>query len=211
MRIKRGASFVLQGPPGTGKSQTITNIIAELLAQGKSVLFVSEKLAALQVVYNRLSAAGINDFCLTLHNPNAKRREIMDQLQNSINLASEKATINQKAIYQLNQLVTERQKLNNYVRELHTIVPPLNENIYRVNGYISSLEAYPDIDYVYKSAVDVSLSIAEMIPIYSVRSSVFCAHPQTSAESVMHTNIIVVSFFIMYVTPFCFFTIAGLH
>ena len=64
---KRGASFVLQGPPGTGKSQTITNIIAELLAQGKSVLFVSEKLAALQVVYNRLSAAGIGDFCLRQH------------------------------------------------------------------------------------------------------------------------------------------------
>jgi len=153
---KLGASFVLQGPPGTGKSQTITNIIAELLAQGKSVLFVSEKLAALQVVYNRLSAAGINDFCLTLHNPNAKRREIMDQLQNSINLASEKVTVNQKAVYQLNQLVAERQKLNSYVKELHTLVPPLNENIYRVNGYISSLEAYPDIDYVYKNAVNVS-------------------------------------------------------
>lgn len=169
---KRGASFVLQGPPGTGKSQTITNIIAELLAQGKSVLFVSEKLAALQVVYNRLSAAGVNDFCLTLHNPNAKRREIMDQLQNSINLASEKVTLNRKAVHQLNQLVTERQKLNSYVKELHTIVPPLNENIYRVNGYISSLEAYPDIDYVYKNAVKVSAeelhSLISMLTDYSL-------------------------------------------
>ena len=108
---KRGVSFVLQGPPGTGKSQTITNIIAELLAQGKSVLFVSEKLAALQVVYNRLSAAGINDFCLTLHNPNAKRREIMDQLQNSINLAYDKVTINQKAVYKLNQSVADPHKV----------------------------------------------------------------------------------------------------
>lgn len=169
---KRGASFVLQGPPGTGKSQTITNIIAELLAQGKSVLFVSEKLAALQVVYNRLSATGIGDFCLTLHNPNAKRREIMDQLQNSINLASEKATLNQKAVYQLNQLVTERQKLNSYVKQLHTNVPPLNESIYRVNGYMASLEAYPDIDFVYKDAIKVSLeefnSIISLLSDYTL-------------------------------------------
>ena len=51
---KKGHSFVLQGPPGTGKSQTITNIIAECLAEGKKVLFVSEKMAALDVVHNRL-------------------------------------------------------------------------------------------------------------------------------------------------------------
>lgn len=61
---KKGISFVLQGPPGTGKSQTITNIIAECLADGKKVLFVSEKMAALEVVHRRLSSAGLNDFCL---------------------------------------------------------------------------------------------------------------------------------------------------
>jgi DNA replication protein DnaC len=55
---KKGISFVLQGPPGTGKSQTITNIIAECLADGKKVLFVSEKMAALEVVHRRLSGAG---------------------------------------------------------------------------------------------------------------------------------------------------------
>lgn len=52
---KAGTSFVMQGPPGTGKSQTITNIIAEAMADGKKVLFVSEKAAALQVVYKRLT------------------------------------------------------------------------------------------------------------------------------------------------------------
>lgn len=61
---KKGASFVLQGPPGTGKSQTITNIIAEAIADGKKVLFVSEKMAALQVVYNRLASVGLADFAL---------------------------------------------------------------------------------------------------------------------------------------------------
>ena len=61
---KAGVSFVMQGPPGTGKSQTITNIVAEMLAAGKRVLFVSQKMAALEVVQHRLNQAGLGDFCL---------------------------------------------------------------------------------------------------------------------------------------------------
>ena len=71
---KKGLSFILQGPPGTGKSQTITNIIAECLADGKKVLFVSEKMAALEVVRRRLDMAGLGDFCLTLHSYKATKR-----------------------------------------------------------------------------------------------------------------------------------------
>jgi len=62
-----GHSFVMDGPPGTGKSQTIANMIVELLAKEKSVLFVSEKAAALDVVFSRLKAAGVSEFCLELH------------------------------------------------------------------------------------------------------------------------------------------------
>ena len=58
---KAGMSFVLQGPPGTGKSQTIANIIAECLGLGKTILFVSEKAAALEVVRNRLREAGLDE------------------------------------------------------------------------------------------------------------------------------------------------------
>ena len=58
----RGQSFVMKGPPGTGKSQTIANIIAECIANGKSVLFVSDKMAALEVVYKRLSEVGLSTF-----------------------------------------------------------------------------------------------------------------------------------------------------
>ena len=54
IRVSRGESLVIQGPPGTGKSQTIANIIATALAQGKTVLFMAEKLAALNVVKDRL-------------------------------------------------------------------------------------------------------------------------------------------------------------
>src|SRR5690606_9080393 len=62
-----GKSLVIEGPPGTGKSQTITNLIAAALAQGKRVLFVAEKMAALEVVKKRLDRAGLGEFCLELH------------------------------------------------------------------------------------------------------------------------------------------------
>ncbi|MEZ4359761.1 MAG: DUF3320 domain-containing protein [Kofleriaceae bacterium] len=75
-----GHTFVLQGPPGTGKSQTITNLVAHCLSEGKSVLFVSEKMAALEVVQRRLTQVGLGDFCLEVHSHKAKRKEVIDQL-----------------------------------------------------------------------------------------------------------------------------------
>ena len=72
--------FVLEGPPGTGKSETIGNIIAHNLGLGHRVLFVSEKMAALDVVYRRLSACGLGDFCLELHSTKANKRAVLDQL-----------------------------------------------------------------------------------------------------------------------------------
>jgi len=76
-----GSSFVLQGPPGTGKSQTITNLIAQLLARGKTVLFVSEKLAALEVVRTRLDKVGLGPFCLEVHSKEASKAAVMQQLR----------------------------------------------------------------------------------------------------------------------------------
>ncbi|MFL6122914.1 DUF4011 domain-containing protein, partial [Actinophytocola sp.] len=77
----RGRSFVLEGPPGTGKSQTITNLIAHATASGKSVLFVAEKQAALDVVKRRLSDVGIEPFCLDLHGRKQTARSIHAQLK----------------------------------------------------------------------------------------------------------------------------------
>ena len=75
-----GQSFVLHGPPGTGKSQTIANIIAECMAAGKRVLFVSEKMAALQVVFERLKQCGLAEFCLEAHSHKASKRAVLDAL-----------------------------------------------------------------------------------------------------------------------------------
>ena len=74
--IRKGGNLVVQGPPGTGKSQTIANAIAETLARGKTVLFVSEKLAALQVVAKRLRAAGLGEFCLEAHGHGGDKKAV---------------------------------------------------------------------------------------------------------------------------------------
>ena len=80
----RGRNFVLHGPPGTGKSQTITNLIACCMAAGKSVLFVAEKRAALEVVQRRLRKIGLAPFCLELHSNKAGKAEVLRQFKESL-------------------------------------------------------------------------------------------------------------------------------
>lgn len=81
-----GQSFVLHGPPGTGKSQTITNMIANALYQGKSVLFVAEKMAALSVVRNRLEKIGLGPFCLELHSNKTNKTSVLNQLNQALEI-----------------------------------------------------------------------------------------------------------------------------
>lgn len=81
---KAGKNLVVEGPPGTGKSQTIANMIAEMLSAGKTVLFVSEKMAALEVVKRRLDGAGLSRFCLELHSQTAKKVEFIRELERCI-------------------------------------------------------------------------------------------------------------------------------
>ena len=64
--VSKGKHLAIEGPPGSGKSQTIVNLIAAALAEGKKVLFVAEKLTALDVVKNRLQAVGLGNFVLPL-------------------------------------------------------------------------------------------------------------------------------------------------
>lgn len=78
--VRRGANLVVQGPPGTGKSQTITNLIAAAAHDGKSVLFVAEKMAALSVVHHRLVRAGLRDICLELHSRSANKKALAQEL-----------------------------------------------------------------------------------------------------------------------------------
>lgn len=140
---KRGVSFVLQGPPGTGKSQTITNIIAEALADGKKVLFVSEKMAALQVVYDRLKKVGLSDFCLTLHNHKANKKDILRELENSI--YADRKKVREEALAQLDIMERKREALNSYQQELHKLCSALQTSVYNVNGRLAKLVDAPDV------------------------------------------------------------------
>lgn len=76
-----GRNMVIEGPPGTGKSQTITNLIAAAIADGKTVLFLSEKMAALEVVQKRLTLAGLGDFCLELHSNKTQKKNVLKAIE----------------------------------------------------------------------------------------------------------------------------------
>ncbi len=84
-----GRNLVVQGPPGTGKSQTITNIIAAAVREGKRVLFVAEKMAALSVVHERLVKVGLRDVCLELHSRNANKKAVLAELARTLNAAGD--------------------------------------------------------------------------------------------------------------------------
>lgn len=145
---KLGKSFVLQGPPGTGKSQTIANIIAEALADGKKILFVSEKKAALEVVYNRLAKVGLADFCLALHSDKAKKKEILQALSDSIkNAEQNNKKVRNEALALLDDLDRKKQELNQYQNELHTVIEGLNVSIFEVNGRLASLCNTEDVSF----------------------------------------------------------------
>lgn len=76
-----GQSYIIQGPPGTGKSQTITNLVADFVARGKSVLFVCEKRAALDVVYHRLQQNKLAELCCYIHDSQADKKEFVRELK----------------------------------------------------------------------------------------------------------------------------------
>lgn len=80
----QGKNLVIEGPPGSGKSQTITNLIAAAISQGKKVLFVAEKMAALQVVKSRLARAGLGDFCLELHSHKTQKKQVYENIAKRI-------------------------------------------------------------------------------------------------------------------------------
>ncbi|SAK48708.1 serine/threonine protein kinase [Caballeronia pedi] len=113
----KGKDFVLIGPPGTGKSQTISNLIAQFLAEKKRVLFVSEKMAALDVVYRRLADVGLGNFCLELHSSKARKTEVLEQLRTSWDATSALAPERWHA--EAERLEAIRSQLNGYVERLH--------------------------------------------------------------------------------------------
>jgi len=116
-----GRDFVLVGPPGTGKSQTIANMIANCLAVGKTVLFVAEKTAALDVVHRRLRQHGLANHCIELHSNKSDRRHFLGQLKASWEHGGRADDAEWMAINE--RLRLRRDELNGYVAALHKTYP----------------------------------------------------------------------------------------
>ncbi len=137
----RGQSFVMKGPPGTGKSQTIANIIAECIANGKSVLFVSDKMAALEVVYKRLSEVGLAHFCLELHSSKANKQQVVAELKRSLdeNIVPRRLP----SAHDFEKMTQYREALNGYVSALHEKRSYFQRSAYEVLSLVSSLERVP--------------------------------------------------------------------
>lgn len=139
---KNGVSFVLQGPPGTGKSQTISNVIAECLAVNKKVLFVSEKMAALEVVKSRLESVGLGEFLLELHSHKANKRSILDSFQQVMDKHSNHNQIKNELYSNINYL---REQLNTYSEKLHQIRNPFGKSVYEIHGILAKLDGIEEL------------------------------------------------------------------
>ena len=180
---KRSKSFVLQGPPGTGKSQTITNIISEALADGKKVLFVSEKMAALQVVYKRLTSLGLGDFCMTLHNHRANKKEILTKLGKCLYI--DRKRVRDEALAELDLLERRRNSLNDYDRELHTQYSALNLSIFKVNGRLAKLHNVPEFSFEISKPDKVTESeLGERIYILKELTRVLKEHNKDISQNI---------------------------
>lgn len=134
--VRRGRDMVIQGPPGTGKSQTIANIIASAIADGRTVLFVAEKMAALEVVKRRLDATGVGDACLELHSNKANKRALLEELRRTWELGSPRG----QGPGSLNQRLTEaRDGLNAHVERMHRLHPQAGLTPFQVIGQLVRL------------------------------------------------------------------------
>ncbi len=140
---RSGANLVIHGPPGTGKSQTIANIVATLLAEGRRVLFVSEKTAALDVVKRRLTEVGLGGFCLDLHSDRGKKASVYAQLRAALDQPPAEP---QEFPYE--RLVARRDELNAIVRALHEVRQPLGLSAFAVHGCVAAIRDVPRLNVV---------------------------------------------------------------
>ncbi len=150
---KKGSSMIIHGPPGTGKSQCITNIIADCIASGKKVLFVSQKMAALEVVRKRLEERGIGRFCLDLFSHKANKTDLLTAIMRNARFSLENDQVN---VHEYEELATTRARLNDYVAKLHTPVGKGGLTIYQVIGAMTKLEAVQEMDAVIPTPQDLT-------------------------------------------------------
>ncbi len=141
--VNNGRNLVIQGPPGTGKSQTITNLMAEALGQGKTVLFVAEKLAALEVVKRRLDEIGLGDAALELHSHKTTKRGFLAELARTVQLGSPQTDghLQNGRFPALDELTQLRNRLNQYSRALNEPIGESGVTLYQAYGRALQLQS----------------------------------------------------------------------
>ena len=132
-----GRSLVVKGPPGTGKSQTITNIIAAAVARGKKVLFVAEKMAALEVVHRRLKQVGLGPLTLELHSNKANKRAVLEELKNTRDAQYHAARGDHTVVEKLGEA---RTVLNEFAARLHAPLEPSGLSPYAILGRLARMQ-----------------------------------------------------------------------
>lgn len=163
-----GDNLVIEGPPGSGKSQTITNIIAAAINNGQKVLFVAEKMAALNVVKDRLDKAGLGGFCLELHSHKANKLNILKSLTQqytNFSMYSKPKNIGTS----IQQLESYKKQLNDYVVEINKKWKKTNLTVHEILAkatyYRNLLDVRPD--EVEISNLDTSTITPELLAEYS--------------------------------------------
>ncbi len=165
----RGKNIVIQGPPGTGKSQTITNLIAEAMARGRTVLFVADKLAALQVVRDRMDECGLGPFCLELHSHKTKKGELLKDIARRIELIG--SFDDPGELSRFIAVAEARKKLlAEYVALIKEVVEPIQQTVFDIlwaresayqylpfaHGLVSDLVVLPFLEYTPTSLVEAN-------------------------------------------------------
>jgi very-short-patch-repair endonuclease len=140
---REGRNLVIQGPPGTGKSQTITNIIAELIGNGKTVLFVAEKMTALEVVQRRLQECHLGDAVLELHSHKSNKAAVLKELDRTL---SQGEPLIKDGSRDIESLKSIRRELNLYCQAVNTPIGTSSLPFIRALGrYLNLKREHPDL------------------------------------------------------------------
>ncbi|MGB5855287.1 MAG: DUF4011 domain-containing anti-phage protein Hhe [Oceanisphaera sp.] len=166
-----GKHLVIEGPPGTGKSQTITNLIAAAMLSGKKVLFVAEKLAALEVVKHRLDKAGLGDFCLELHSHKSQKRKVLDEIQSRILNQSRLQTV-QKIDAEVARYEELKEQLNEYAKEINQLWEATGISIHDIFSGASRYRRKVNIDPTRLHVTGLSGSELDEVKLLRLRDQI---------------------------------------
>lgn len=189
--VSQNHDLVLEGPPGTGKSQTITNLIAQALSTGKRVLFVAEKMAALDVVYRRLCQVGLGEFCLELHSTKANKKAVMQELKNTLDASLQKLSPTQTAAERLPQV---REHLTDYTDAVHTPFGSLDTTPWFAFGEYDSVRSAPrlfltsDISAVSKRELEDVYRILADLRVVAEDVGPLLEHPWRDSRKTFFTS-----------------------